>query len=208
MITVSTEFEEYLKPTEFIDYKSPEVQEFVKTCFSQDLGVSANMIKLYYKVRDLIMYDTYDIMFEPSFFKASSTINRGSGFCIPKGILLAAAARAIGVPSRLGYVDVTNHIASEKILKRMRSNVFVFHSYTDLFLEGKWVKATPAFNKTLCKKFNVEPLGFNGREDSLFQQFDKNGGKYMEYMKDHGVFADLPYEMMIDRFREAYPHMV
>ncbi len=116
-------------------------------------------------------------------------------------------ARAIGIPSRLGYVDVTNHISTEAIRKRLRSSIFAFHSYTDLYMEGKWVKATPAFNSSLCEKLNVDPLEFNGIEDSLFQQFDRAGNRYMEYVFDHGVFPDLPYEKMISVFKFHYPHI-
>lgn len=201
------EFEKYLKPTEFIDFNEPEVQEFVNSCISEECDTNENMIRLYYKVRDSIIYNTYNIFFETRFFKASSAIKRGFGFCIPKAILLATVARAIGVPSRLHFVDVTNHIASEKILERLQTNVFIFHSYTDLYLNGKWVKATPAFNKTMCEKFDVEPLDFDGENDSLFQQFDKKGNKYMEYLYDHGTFDDLPYGKMLNSFKKAYPHI-
>ena len=104
-------------------------------------------------------------------------------------------------------MDVTNHIASKRILERLQSNVFAFHSYTELYLNGKWVKATPAFNITMCEKFDVEPLNFDGENDSLFQQYDKNGDKYLEYLYDHGTFDDLPYEKMLNSFKKAYPHI-
>ncbi len=207
MLNCNPGFDRYLKPTEFIDFNSPEVRGFVNNCVSDACSINENMVRLYYEVRDTIKYDTYNVFFDPPFFKASQTIKNGYGFCIPKAILLAAAARAIGIPSRLGYVDVTNHIASDKIIKRMRTNVFVFHSYTDLYMSGKWVKATPAFNKTLCEKFDVEPLEFDGTEDSLFQQYDKNGNKYMEYIYDHGTFEDLPYDMMVAVLKKSYPHL-
>ncbi len=202
-----SKFEQYLSPTEFIDFNSREVREFVNTCISDEYDENDNIVQLYYKIRDTIRYDTYNMVFEPSFFKASSTIKRGYGYCIPKAILLVAVARAIGVPSRLGYADVTNHIASERIRKRMQTNIFVFHSYADLYLNGKWVKATPTFNKTMCEKFDVEPLDFDGNNDSLFQQFDKKGNKYMEYIHDHGTFSDLPYNKMMAAFKKAYPHV-
>ncbi len=202
-----SEFEKYLRPTKFIDFNEPEVQEFVNSCISVDCDTNENMIRLYYKVRDSIIYNTYDFFLKTPFFKASSTIKRGFGFCIPKAILLATVARAIGVPSRLSFVDVTNHIASEKILERLQTNIFVFHSYTDLYLNGKWVKATSVFNKEMCKKFDVEPLDFDGKNDSLFQQFDKKGNKYMEYLFDHGTFDDLPYGKMLNSFKNAYPHI-
>ncbi len=201
-----SEFEKYLRPTKFIDFNEPEVQEFVNSCIREDCDTNENMIRLYYKVRDSIIYNASDMLFETPFFKASSTIERGFGFCIPKAILLAAVARAIGVPSRLSFVDVTNHIASERILERLQTNVFVFHSYTDLYLNGKWVKATPTFNISMCEKFDVEPLDFDGKNDSLFQQFDKKGNKYMEYLYNHGTFDDLPYEKMLNSFKKAYPH--
>ncbi len=207
MITSSQRIQRWLRPTEFMDYNSPVVRDFVRTCVSDDLDVTANVIRLYYKVRDSIWYDTHNVLFEPSFFTASNTVTNGFGFCVPKAILLAAAARSIGVPSRLGYVDVTNHLATEKVKKQMRSNVFVFHSYAELYLDGKWVKATPAFNISLCEKFDVEPLDFNGKDDSLFQQYNRHGEKYMEYVKDHGVFDDLPFDKMMDSFMSAYPHM-
>jgi len=207
MDNVQTTFQQYLRPTEFIDYNTPEVTAFVAACIEDEMDIHEKMICLYFKVRDDIWYDTHNIFFEPSFYKASNTLKREFGYCIPKAVLLAAVARKIGIPARLGYVDVTNHIASEKIIKRMGSNVFVFHSYTDLYMHGKWVKATPAFNRALCEKFNVDPLDFDGHNDSMFQQYDKAGHKYMEYIKDHGKFDDLPYNKMIKTLKKAYPHL-
>ncbi|MCP4456425.1 MAG: transglutaminase family protein [Cytophagales bacterium] len=207
MESSTTSFKEYLEPTRFIDYNTPVIQNFVSEWISEDCDTNENVIRLYYTIRDLIEYNLDEIFCEPSFFNASKTLERGTGFCIPKAILLAAAARAIGVPARLGFVDVTNHIASEKAVKRMGTNLFVFHSYTDLYMNEKWVKATPAFNKELCEKFGVEPLEFDGTKDSLFQQFDKKGNEYMEYVYDHGVFVDLPYDLMMTTLEKAYPRI-
>lgn len=198
---------EYLKPTWYLDYHEEVAQAFVRQGIINGLTREENMIRLYYKVRDGILYNTHGIDLKPSSFKATHVIEMGKGFCIQKSVLLAAVARAIGVPSRMGFVDVKNHLASQKTLDRLRTDLFVFHSYTDLFMYGKWVKATPAFNKELCEKFNVAPLEFDGTADSLFQEYDRTGGKYMEYVKDHGVFSDLPYKKMIECFLEAYPHL-
>jgi len=88
----------------------------------------------------------------------------------------------------------------------MRTDVFAFHGYTDIYLEGKWVKATPAFNREMCEKFNVLPLEFNGLEDSVFHRFDGEGQKHMEYLKDHGSFADFPPEGLVAAYQEHYPH--
>ncbi|MGH7821268.1 MAG: hypothetical protein ACREQ9_16005, partial [Candidatus Binatia bacterium] len=118
---------------------------------------------------------------------------------------LAAAARAVGVPSRLGFADVRNHLTTPKLREMMGSDLFVFHGYTELYLEGRWVKATPAFNLALCQRFGVLPLEFDGRTDSIFHAFDAENRRHMEYLRDHGSFAEFPFERMAASFLEAYP---
>ena len=200
--------QKYLEPTEFIDSDSPDVIEFARKCIGTSETAIDKSVKLFYKVRDYVRYDPYDIVFEPKRFKASWVLKKKVGFCIPKAMLLAAAARVVGVPSRLSFADVRNHLATEKLLKLMRTDVFFFHGYTELFLNGKWLKVTSAFNRSLCSKFNVLPLEFDGKNDSIFHSFDKEGNKYMEYMRDHGHYSDLPYEKMVSVFREGYPHLL
>ena len=138
-------------------------------------------------------------------FKASVIIRRGHGYCVAKAIVLAAVARASGIPSRLGFADVRNHLSTERMRQLMRTDTFIFHGYTELFIEGRWVKATPTFNRSLCEKFGVNPLNFDGRKDSLFHPYDREGKKHMEYVRDHGHFADVPYERIVAYFRECYP---
>ena len=132
----------------------------------------ARAIKLYYAVRDGVRYDPYSMQLVPEELGAVRCLAHKVGFCIPKAALLAASARALGIPARVGYADVKNHLATGKLIEMMGTDIFIWHGYTDLFLEGKWVKATPAFNIELCDKFRVLPLEFDGREDSLFHPFD------------------------------------
>lgn len=200
-------FQEYLQPTEFINSNSAEVIEFAQCCVDDTDTPIEQSIKIYYVVRDSIRYDPYEITFDTERYRASWISGSKTGFCIQKAILLAAMARALNIPSRLGFADVKNHLATDKLLKLMRTDEFVFHGYTELFLNGKWVKATPAFNKSLCEKFNVAPLEFDGINDSIFHPFDKAGNKNMEYIRDHGNFPDLPFEMMKKAFYNAYPHL-
>ncbi len=199
--------QQYLVPTQFMDFESDEVQDFITSTIHGCKTTHEKIIKLYYAVRDSIRYDTYGIVFEPNHFRASATLKAKRGFCVQKSLLFAATARAIGVPSRLGYADVRNHISTEKIRKVMRSDIFVFHGYVDLYLDNQWVKATPVFNKSLCEKLNVRSLDFDGTKDSLFQEYDRRGKKSMEYIRFHGTYADLPYQEMTEIFRKTYPHL-
>jgi hypothetical protein len=84
------------------------------------------------------------------------------------------------------------------------SDLFVYHGFIEFFLEGKWLKATPAFNAEICNRHNVEPLEFNGHEDSIFQTYNLEKKKFMEYVAFHGTYADIPVERIVAAWEEAY----
>jgi transglutaminase-like putative cysteine protease len=195
----------YLRPTQCIDSDTPEVIDFARFVSGDETTDIGKAIKMYYAVRDGITYDPHRIDFRTSALKASVVLARKYGFCISKAILLAALARAEGIPSRLGFADVRNHLSTPNLRELMQTDIFVFHGYAELFLENKWVKATPAFNKSLCDRFDVEPLEFDGRNDSIFHQFDRKGKLHMEYVRDHGQFADLPHSKMVEEIKKNYP---
>jgi len=162
-------------------------------------------VRLYYAIRDGIRYNPYAMSRERSDFRASAIAGAESSFCVPKAIFLSASGRAAGIPSRLGFADVRNHLASAQLLEMMGTDIFAFHGYTEFFLEGKWVKATPAFNLTLCQRFGVLPLEFDGRTDSIFHPYDAGGRRHMEYVRDRGTHADFPFEEMVRVMRDTYP---
>lgn len=197
----------YLKATKFVDSDHPSI---VKLASELAQGLDNDIDKalaFYYYVRDSIRYNPYKIDLSEAALKASDVLRRKYGYCVEKANLLAALARAQGIPSRFGFADVKNHLSSPKLIKMLRSEVFAFHGFTELYLDGKWVKATPAFNKELCELMDVKPLEFNGREDSIFQEYDSSGNTFMHYLKDHGIFDDIPRELMIEVLKGYYPHL-
>jgi transglutaminase-like putative cysteine protease len=99
---------------------------------------------------------------------------------------------------------VRNHLATRQLLDFLGSNLFVYHGFVEFFLEGKWVKATPAFNRELCERHKVPPLEFDGREDSLFHPFNLENKKYMEYVEYHGTYADIPVDAIVAAWKRAY----
>ncbi len=207
-MSAAADHAEYLRPTQFIDSDHPEVSDFARSVARDRPTDRGRAVALYQAVRDGIRYDPYRVDLRPEALRASVVLAKGYGFCVPKAILLAAAARALGIPSRLGFADVKNHLATEKLRRLMQTDVFVFHGYSELLLEGSWVKATPAFNSSLCERCNVAPLAFDGRHDSTLQQFDSQGNRYMEYVRDRGQFSDLPFQQMLAAFREHYPSLM
>jgi transglutaminase-like putative cysteine protease len=197
----------YLAETAFIDYRNPEVISLAERVCAGGGSPKDRAIKLYYAVRDEIRYDPYDVRYSAEAMKASTVIRKGKGFCITKAVVLAAVGRQQGIPTRLGFADVQNHLTTARLRARMGSDIFLYHGYTEFFLDHRWVKATPAFNLSLCERFQVRPLEFNGEEDSIFHEFNTLGQKHMQYVRDHGTFADLPFTEILTVFQKEYPAM-
>lgn len=198
---------DYLQPSQFIDSDHPLIREQMIALTDHADSDLEKAVSLYYRVRDDIRYNPYLVDPEPGAFRASSTLAAGEGWCVPKAILLAALCRAAGIPARVGFADVRNHLSTQRLRETMNTDIFYFHGYTSIHLEGQWVKATPAFNIELCTRFGLRPLEFNGREDSLYHEFDVAGNRHMEYLNDRGEHLDLPYDEMAGVFREHYPNM-
>ena len=197
--------EEYLQPTYFIDSDHPSIIEFSDRHKGSGSSQTETAVSLYYAVRDGFRYDPYSIEPGRESMKASRILKKGYGYCVAKAVLLAACARSRKIPARLGFADVKNHLNTERLKQLMGTDIFVYHGYTELLLDNKWVKATPAFNLTLCNHFNVQALEFDGTKDSIFHPFDKSGNRHMEYVEDHGTFADLPWKMLLSGMMKAYP---
>ncbi|OGR23564.1 MAG: transglutaminase [Desulfobacterales bacterium RIFOXYA12_FULL_46_15] len=197
--------EEYLQPTYYIDSDHPEIIAFAEQHSRSGKTDTKKAIEIYYAVRDGIRYNPYSIEPKKESMKASTILMRRHGYCVAKAVVLAACLRSRKIPARLGFADVRNHLNTERLRKLMGTDVFVYHGYTEIFLNGKWVKATPAFNLELCCNFNVKPLEFDGTKDSVFHPFDKSGNFHMEYVKDHGVFSDLPWDIIIEDSMKRYP---
>jgi len=200
----SIEDPSWLAAGRFVDSDHPTVVAFAEETVRGIGDPREAAVALYYRVRDEFRYDPYGIDRSEAGFRASWVLAQGRGFCVPKATLLAAAARAVGIPARLGFADVRNHLTSAKLAETMGTDVFAWHGYTELAPEGRWVKATPAFNRSLCEKTGVLPLEFDGREDSVFHPFTADGARHMEYPADHGTFADVPREEMLAAWAEHY----
>jgi transglutaminase-like putative cysteine protease len=195
---------EYLKSGRYVDSDNASVAAFARK-HVKGRNDKERAISLYYTVRDEIRYNPFLDFTKPAVFTASAVLAAGEGFCIGKAALLAACSRAAGIPARVGFADVKNHLTSPRLAETMGSDLFVYHGYTEFLLDGKWVKATPAFNLELCRRFRVKPLEFDGAADSIFHPFDQDERRHMEYLRDRGTYADVPVEAIQQAFREAYP---
>ena len=194
----------FLAPGVSVDSDHPAVVEFSGKNAKGKTPLE-RAVSLYYAVRDGVRYNPFLDFSREESYRASHCIIAGEGFCIGKAALLAACARADGIPARVGFADVKNHLTTPALRERMGTDLFVYHGYTELLLEDRWVKATPAFNVELCRRFKVKPLEFDGREDSIFHPFDADDRRHMEYLRDRGSHADVPVAEIMREFRATYP---
>ncbi|WP_223470638.1 MULTISPECIES: transglutaminase-like domain-containing protein [unclassified Pseudomonas] len=199
--------QQYLNPGPFIDSDHPAVIDFTEAHRGADRDPLAQAVSLYYAVREAVRYNPYTFSRDPATLRGSYALAAGESYCVPKATLLAGCARHCDIPARIGLADVRNHLSTPRLLELLRSDVFAMHGYTELYLNDRWVKATPAFNQGLCELFDVAPLEFDGRHDSVFHPFNRRGAKLMEYVTDHGQFADVPEAFFFEHLEKCYPHL-
>jgi transglutaminase-like putative cysteine protease len=198
----------FLAARAFVDSDAPAVIAFAQHTTADAESSPDAVLRLYATIRDTIAYDPYIDFTDAANYRASGVLAAGRGFCVGKAALLAASARAIGVPARVGYADVRNHLTSPRLYRLIGTDVFIWHSYADIFLHGRWVKATPAFDRALCDRVGIKTLDFDGRNDSLFHPFDRSGRRHMQYLRDRGTFADVPFDAIIADFSRDYPSLM
>jgi transglutaminase-like putative cysteine protease len=192
----------YLIPTYYIDHDSPSVSRAAeKLSGSHPYEVARALFNF---VRDEIPYNPYTPFHRAEHYRASETLERGEGFCVQKAVLLAALARACGIPTRLVFADIRNYLMPPRLWNMMKTNLFVFHGYNELYVDGRWVKVTPTFDVAMCKRLALRVVEFDGHNQAIFHSHDLNGRLHIEYVNDHGVFDDLPLQTILDGFRSAY----
>lgn len=194
----------YLRPTLVIDSDSEVVRQKA-TLLAEKRNCQREKAKaLFYFVRDGIKYIPYPpISIEG--YRASKTLQRQEGYCVQKAVLLTSLARSVGIPSRLGFADIRNHLAPKELREMMGTNLFVYHGYSELWLNNKWVKATPAFDIVMCNKFDINPVEFDGFSDAVFHERNRNGELHIEYVKYQGTYDDLPFKKIMRAFVDQYP---
>jgi transglutaminase-like putative cysteine protease len=190
----------YLAPAEYIDSDHPTIRRQVSLLgVGQDDHRRAARVlytfvrDLPYRIEDFGSIDTY---------RASAVLAREYGYCVPKAGLLAALCRATGIPARVAFADVQNHLASPRLLRLMGTDTFAWHGYTELWLGGRWVHVSPTFDRETCDRLGVPPLPFDGTNDALLQAF--TGGGTMTYRTWHGAFHDIPARFLQTEMPRRY----
>ena len=191
-----TEMEMYLRPTETIDSDNEIVRETASRLAGGLTGEGRKAQAMFYFVRDEIHYNVYMLSTFKEDFRASIILEKGKGYCVQKAVLLAALARAAGIPSRLAFARIVNHKMPAELKTQTGIKEFPSHGYTQLFTDGRWTSVTPAFDRELCERIGVPPCDFDGKNDAILAPVDLSGIPYVEYIEKYEPHADLPFEWL------------
>jgi transglutaminase-like putative cysteine protease len=199
-----TDLSKYLNPTPTMDCDNPAIQAQAEQITSGLSDPSMRAKALFYFVRDDIRYNIYSPFHLLEHYRASWVLERKEGYCVQKAVLLSALARAADIPARLGFADLKNHRMPDKLLNERGTNHIVYHSYSVLYVNGKWLKATPAFDRTMCQRQRLSTVEFDALHDAMFPPEDLDGNPFIEYTQDRGFFDDVPLDDVLKARTELY----
>ncbi|MCC5923058.1 MAG: transglutaminase family protein [Crocinitomicaceae bacterium] len=197
--------EEYLSPTFFLDFTNEKVQLFCSD-IKQKASPKEKAVALYYKVRDGFVYDPYHLDIRPEALTASKIVEKRRAWCVEKAILYVACCRYLRIPARLGFGIVVNHLGAEQLKTYLKREEIVFHGYAAVYLDGEWIKTTPAFDKIACRASKVSTLEWDGTKDAMLQAYEGDQ-QFMQYIHFYGEFADLPITLLRAEMQKYYPHL-
>jgi len=198
------DIEMYLRPSPTIDSDNDSIKQKAVALTKSEQTAADKAKRLFYWVRDIIKYNPLVPLEIFEDYRASKTLKRGEGFCVEKAAVLAALARAVGIPARLHLADIRNHLVSDRLREVMGTNLFSYHGYTELYINGTWIKATPAFDLKMCQANRIVPVEFDGKNDAIFHSHNLDGQLHIEYVADHGCRVDVPVDEIIAAWEQHY----
>lgn len=195
--------EKYLKCTEFIDCDNKLIKD---KAYKVTEGLQTDREKavaLYYLVRDEVKHNAYAPLYDLDRYKASKILEAGNGVCQQKAILLVALARAVGIPARIGLVDVRDHLISDTFREMIGGvNILPLHGYAELYIDGRWIHASPAYDIETCRRKRFVPVEFDGVHDVKDSPYDLDGKPHVEHLKYHGPYDDFPWDEILNYYME------
>ncbi len=187
----------FLEHTPYIDCDAEPVKEKARVIVRGLTAQRKKAIEIFYAVRDGIKYTLYGKRSLPEHFRASFILSAGEGYCVQKAILLVALARAVSIPARLRLAAIRSHLVPKEMLEKRGTNLFPYHGYTDLYIEGSWVKAAPTFDIKSCVDAGLRPVDFDGEHDALLPSTTLDGRPHIEYVEDRGFFEEVPFDAIM-----------
>lgn len=201
---MNLQMREYLNLTDIIDCNNPSIREKAEELIKGQTEIIEKARALFYFVRDEVEYNIYVDKYLAEHFRASNILAKREGYCVQKAALLTALARAAGIPAGVGFAKLRNNLLPEKTLKWLGTDILPFHGYSELYIDRKWVKVTPAVDLRTCEKGRIVPVEFDGKNDALFNSRNQDGVLHIEYLKFRGRYPDVPLNTLWDTVPRHY----
>ncbi|MGK7875920.1 MAG: transglutaminase family protein [Xenococcaceae cyanobacterium] len=130
--------EEYLRPSEIIDWQHPAVLELAQELSAEKDDIQAIAKACFEWVRDEIRH-SYDYQMNPVTCRASEVLVAGTGYCYAKSHLLAALLRANSIPAGFCYQRLSINDNGEP---------YSLHGFNAVYLpEIGWYRIDPRGNR-------------------------------------------------------------
>lgn len=207
MKIIDKTMKEFIIPTKFIESNHPAIVAKAEELTEDAVQAEDKARNIFYFIRDHIRYSFRAKFYEEEYL-ASNILKKARGFCTQKSILFCALARSCGIPTGIHFYDIVDYTLPVRIVGVMRTRTLYHHGISELYLNGSWYKYDTTLDIHLVKKNRLYPVEFIPNEDCLMKARTLSGGKHIEYVKDHGLHADVSYKEIISWFKQGYPHLL
>jgi len=180
---------QYLEPTEFCDCDNELIITKAKDLTKNNKNPKEKALSIFNFVRDEIKFMLDYIP------KASETLEKGYGFCVPKCNLQVALLRSIKLPARYHIVSLKKECLKGIIHNSVYNQfpkIITFHPWCECFLNDKWIicdtlfdkdLVTAVYNKGIFGKKELPEIDWDGESDLNLMQY------WM--VEDHGPQASI-----------------
>ena len=192
------------QPAIFITDRHPDIIKKARELCGHEKDHATMARDLFAWVRDRIAYNTWAQFLQPEYNYAHAVLQRRNGNCLQKALLLCALARSRGMTARLMCADIHNHDMGEDLRMILGGTLIPWHGLVEYNIDGRWIKATPTFDREICGKWHMPVVEFDGHTDALLPPQNLAGEPLFEYARWHGSFDDLPLEAIQQRYTEVY----
>jgi len=192
-----------LGATPFIEAEAPAIREAAQACLDCAMTEPERAAALFRFVRDEIAYE-FLAKLDAEEYRASRVLAARRGFCVQKAVLLCALGRAAGIPTTLVLSDLRDRTLPDRFLRAMGTDTMFHHGLNAFYLEGRWLLADASLSPDVVRRKSYRPVEFDGTQDALSAPTTIDGVPHADYLRFHGLFADLPFEQTMQAFMHAY----
>mgnify|MGYP005619845855 CR=1 FL=1 len=206
MVLMETILLDYLKATRLINADDDAIVAKKRELTRGIDDPNEKARRIFYFVRDQIRY-VFRTGASERAYRASMILNQGRGFCTQKAILFCSLARSCGIPAGIYFFDIADHTLPQNVRQLLGSNILFWHGVTALSLNGNWFRFDATLDRKLVEKNKLISVEFDPNRDCLMSSITQNGTPHIEYIRDHGMVADVSFQQISDRFQQSYPHL-